>query len=475
MLKNYILVKLSISMNDEYTVSLDSIRGKTSGGHVTSNYTGNTYSVEHMAGNSDSWTCSCKSFLNAIRTGADSKTCRHMAAYMEEMNRPKERHGAMEATLDSASDVVIACTGCGSTHYTKAGRKSGKQVYQCKSCKRRFVCTVPGFEKLKHSPEVVTSALNMVMSGMSYRKTAEQLYYANNIRVSHVTILYWVRKYTLIIKGYTDALKPITGDVWSVDEAVINVKNTKKLKGKGNVDWLWSAIDPKTRFVLASIVSSDNRTSKDAEATLRLAKKIGIPNYLVTDSLSAYDSAAAKAIPRTFHIKTNSIRDGFTNMAIERYHNEIREKLKSCRGLGNDDSAAIFANLLLIHHNFIRPHMGLDGKTPAEKAGAITAHAARGKYRSLIRDAAVSDLLSDRTLARRLGRRAGLVTIDAGAGNVRVLPSRWIGNDDWRTITLLLSEVGFVWLFTSISRCWIKFANGPPRIMPATRKRLTPV
>ena len=462
-------------MENRYDVSFGSIRGKTSGGHVTSNYTGNTYRVEHMARNSDSWTCSCKRFLDAIRTGADSKTCRHIAAYMEEMNRPKENQGAMEAALDSAGDVVVACTGCGSTHYTRAGRKSGKQVYQCKSCKRRFVCTVPGFEKQTHGPEVVASSLNMIMSGMSYRKTAEQLYFTNNIRVSHVTILRWVQKYTTIIKKYTDALKPITGDVWSVDEAVIKVKKTKKLKGKGNVDWLWSAIDPKTRFVLASIVSSDNRTSKDAEAVLRLAKKIGFPNYLVTDSLSAYDSAAAKVLPRTSHIKTKSIRDGFTNMAIKRYHNEIREKLKSCRGLGNDDSAAIFANLLYIHHNFVRPHMGLDGKTPAEKAVVTTAHAARGKYRSLIRNAAVSELPSNRTLARRLGRHAELVTIDAGADNVRIIPNRWIGNDDWRKITLLLSEVGFVWLFTNISRCWIKFANGPPRITPAARKRLTPV
>ena len=462
-------------MNDKYTVSLGSIRGKTPGGHVTSNHTSNTYRVEHMAGNSDSWTCDCKTFLDAIRTGANSKTCRHIAAYMEEMNRPKERQGAIEATPESAGDVVIACTGCGSTHYTKAGRKSGKQVYKCKSCKKKFVCTVPGFEKQKHGPKVVASSLNMIMSGMSYHKTAEHLYFTNNIRVSHVTVLSWVQKYTSIIKRYTDALKPITGDVWSVDEAAIKVKNTKKLKGKGNVDWLWSAIDPKTRLILASIVSSDNRTSKDAEAVLRLAKKIGIPNYLVTDSLSAYDSAAANVLPRTSHIKTKSIRDGFTNMAIERYHNEIREKLKSCRGLGNDDSAAIFADLLRIHHNFVRPHMGLDGKTPAEKAGVTTAHAARGKYRSLIRDAAMSDIPSNVTLTRRLGRHAGLVTIYAATDNVRIVPNRWIGNDDWRTITLLLSEVGFVWLFTSISRCWIKFANGPPRIMPAARKRLTPV
>ena len=120
----------------------------------------------------------------------------------------------------------------------------------------------------------------------------------------------------------------------------------------------------------------------------------------------------------TSHIKTKSIRDGFTNMAIERYHNEMREKLKTCRGLGNDDSAAIFANLLYIHHNFVRPHMGLDGRTPAEEAGAITARDARGKYRSLITNAAVADLPNNMTLARRLRRYADMITIDAREDNV---------------------------------------------------------
>ena len=84
-------------------------------GHVTSNYTYNTYRVEHVAGNFNSWTCSCKIFLDAIRTGADSKTCRHIAAYMEEMDKSKEKRDIIRAASESAGDVVIACTGCGST------------------------------------------------------------------------------------------------------------------------------------------------------------------------------------------------------------------------------------------------------------------------------------------------------------------------------------------------------------------------
>ena len=463
-------------MDDRYDVELFSINKKTAGGHVTSKISQRTYRVEHMPGNPNSWTCDCQAFFDAIRTGADSKTCRHIAAYVERMNKPLRE-------LDSGSTLSekaqICCRGCGSTDYKKAGIKKNKhgdaQMYWCKTCGKRFVHAEPGFERLTHGPQVVAGALNMVMSGMSYRKTAEHIYFVNNVRVSHVAILYWVKKYTAIIKMYTDALRPIIGDVLSVDEAVVNVKRTEQLEGKGNVDWLWSAIDPKTRLILASMISTNSRTTDDASKILEMCKRIGTPNYLVTDSLSAYDSAASETFPATSHVKTKSIRDGFTNMAIERYHNEIREKLKTCRGLGNDDSAAIFANLLYIHHNFVRPHMGLDDRTPAEAAGMITRDTAKGKYHSLIREASSSKVSGNGAIARKLGRHASLVTIRAGRSDVRVVPNFWIENDVWRRITTLLNEIGFVWMFNHVMRCWIRFENGPPAIAPAAKERRMPV
>ena len=74
------------------------------------------------------------------------------------------------------------------------------------------------------------------------------------MKISHVSINRWIKKYTEIIKEYVDSLNPELSDVWSLDEMVLNVKNTKKT-GKGFHDWLWSIIDPKTRFLIATEVS----------------------------------------------------------------------------------------------------------------------------------------------------------------------------------------------------------------------------
>jgi hypothetical protein len=52
---------------------------------------------------------------------------------------------------------------------------------------------------------------------------------------------------------------------------------------------------------------------------------------------------------------------------MERMNGEIRDREKVVRGVKKEDSPLITG--LQIYHNYVRPHMGLDGKTPAEAAG----------------------------------------------------------------------------------------------------------
>jgi hypothetical protein len=52
---------------------------------------------------------------------------------------------------------------------------------------------------------------------------------------------------------------------------------------------------------------------------------------------------------------------------MERLNGEIRDREKVMRGLKKDNSLLISGYQLF--HNYIRPHMGLEGQTPADKAG----------------------------------------------------------------------------------------------------------
>jgi hypothetical protein len=55
------------------------------------------------------------------------------------------------------------------------------------------------------------------------------------------------------------------------------------------------------------------------------------------------------------------------NNKIERVNGEIRDREKVVRGVKKADSPLIDG--YRIYHNYVRPHMALGGKTPAEKAG----------------------------------------------------------------------------------------------------------
>jgi hypothetical protein len=52
---------------------------------------------------------------------------------------------------------------------------------------------------------------------------------------------------------------------------------------------------------------------------------------------------------------------------MERLNGEIRDREKVMRGLEKPDTPILSG--YQIYHNFVRPHEGLDGRTPAEAAG----------------------------------------------------------------------------------------------------------
>jgi hypothetical protein len=52
---------------------------------------------------------------------------------------------------------------------------------------------------------------------------------------------------------------------------------------------------------------------------------------------------------------------------MERINGEIRDREKTMRGLKKKDTTILKG--MQVYHNYIRPHEGLEGKTPAEACG----------------------------------------------------------------------------------------------------------
>ena len=79
------------------------------------------------------------------------------------------------------------------------------------------------------------------------------------MKVSHVAILKWIRKYVGIMDEYLKDFTPQVSDTWRADEMYV--------KFKGNMKYLYSMMDDETRFWIAQEVA-DTKQRAQREALL---------------------------------------------------------------------------------------------------------------------------------------------------------------------------------------------------------------
>lgn len=316
------------------------------------------------------WKCECPDFiLNHV-------ACKHIHAVEqirlnEQVTFPSEKEGENLCEIERPSSV---CKFCSSENVVKRGFRNterGKvQRFFCKDCEHFFIVD-EGFEKMKATPETVTVASDLYFKGISMRAIVDHLKQFYNVEVSHVAIYKWIRKYVTMMKKYCDQLVPRVSGIWHSDEMTLNIKD---LDNHENLRWAWNVIDNESRFWLASQIT-EKREIADARKVLAQASSLSKtrPMAIVTDGLRAYEDAISKEFytmktPRTQHVRIPNIRDRSNNNMVERLHGTIRQRNKVMRGLDGEESAQTMMDGLRIYYNFMRPHMALDGKTPAQKA-----------------------------------------------------------------------------------------------------------
>ena len=133
-------------------------------------------------------------------------------------------------------------------------------------------------------------------------------------------------------------------------------------------------MDDETRFWIAQQIS-ENKYKDDIQQMLRDGRELTgkKPKVFITDGATNFHRAFQKEFythkkeGRPIHIQHIHFKGDMNNNKMERLNGEFRDREKVMRGLKKTDSPMISGYQL--YHNYIRPHMALDGKTPAEKCG----------------------------------------------------------------------------------------------------------
>jgi putative transposase len=335
-----------------------------------------TYTVKSQAGNGEycvtkvcgEWVCECPD--NKYR----HVKCKHIFAVEFSGQIRKE----VQTNRVIQEITVQNCQYCHSSNLRKDGLRKNKagtiQKFYCRDCHHYFTINI-GFEKMKHNPQAVTSAMQLYFSGESLRNTTNSLKLLG-VEVSHQTVFNWIKKYVGLMKEYADKITPNVSNTWRADELYVKVN--------GNMKYLFAMMDDETRFWIAQEVA-ETKDKHDSRLLFVQAKKLmgKQPKHIITDGLKSYAVSAQAVFPDAKHTCEITLRGSIHNNKMERMNGEIRDREKTMRGLKINETDILKG--MQLFHNYIRPHESLEGKTPADACGIIIE--GKDKWRTLIQNA----------------------------------------------------------------------------------------
>ncbi len=321
------------------------------------------------------WICSCPDHMYR------GVKCKHIYA-VEFSSALRQTVKKVVATIQPITS--LACRFCQSTHIIKKAirhnRHNNIQRYLCKECGKRFSFNF-GFERMRATPQMITSAMQLYFTGESFRNV-KQFLELQGMRMSHVAVYRWVKKYVALMEQYLEKIKPNVGQAWRTDELYLKVK--------GNTKYLYALMDDETRFWIAQQIS-DTKNTADVHPLFHKGKEVATkrPVTLISDGAPNFNDAFNREFytrkkPKTRHIRHIRLQGDHNNNKMERMNGEVRDREKTMRGLKKVDTPILKG--YQIFHNYMRPHESLNGETPAERCGIIVQ--GNNKWKTIIENAA---------------------------------------------------------------------------------------
>jgi transposase-like protein len=319
--------------------------------------------------NKYSWSCSCPDFQ------ARHMPCKHIYAVQFSLKIKVDVETDIKAQRIQGDVNGITCPICKSQNIIKRGVRATSygelQRYGCRDCNHRFVVD-KGFSRVKHDPKVITLTLDLYFKGVSLRKITDHIQQFHDRKVSQTTPMRWIKKYTQLLGKYSEKYEADVGNIWHCDETTVFIKKEGEKK---YYQWIWNLMDAKTRYLLACQIT-ETRFVNDARIPLKKAKEIANkrPDAIVTDGLPAYQKAIraeffdVTAPIQNPHIRLKDFETKPNNNILERLNGTFRERTKVLRSLDNPVGAQEFVAGLQTYYNYIRPHQGIGGLTPAQMA-----------------------------------------------------------------------------------------------------------
>ncbi|MFH0978792.1 MAG: DDE-type integrase/transposase/recombinase [Candidatus Woesearchaeota archaeon] len=242
---------------------------------------------------------------------------------------------------------------------------------------------------MRNNEKIITMSIDMYLSNLSSRKMRNQLNRHFGTKISHISILDWVRKYVMKVQKYVNKFQPKLGGKIYADETICMRKK--------NQDVFWCSVDWDTRFINATLYSPQDQNLTDATQFMNsIRKSSNSISEVTTDSLGVYIPAFKKVFysnkgkrtEQTKHTAINFSKSGKHNVRIETVFSKIKDRVYDFRGLKALWSAPILLAGIVLQHNWIEQHTTLKDY-PCQRAG-LKLETGQNRWLGLIRIATTS-------------------------------------------------------------------------------------
>lgn len=285
------------------------------------------------------------------------------------------------------------CPWCQSTSFIRKGYRKTKRGkvrrYKCKDCNRKFVN-----DALYHKQVSLVSLCRIFQWAVD-----NVSYYDIGLRigVSPQTVSALVKDYVKLLLRFESSLELKIGGIWQMDDVYHELTWTwthfyelnPKRKGKRRLRtkkerWVLNVIDEDTNYWLAAIASPRNKYAamKALNSSVKRAKRF--PGRIKGDDCPSYPPACNAIFPASVVQDFKSKKEAYEHInVVERLNRTLRKSLPAGeRRFRTLEALYYFVELVRFYYNYIRPHGGLNGRTPAEEAGF--ASLSENKWQSLI-------------------------------------------------------------------------------------------
>ncbi|ATI43762.1 IS6 family transposase (plasmid) [Pacificitalea manganoxidans] len=193
------------------------------------------------------------------------------------------------------------------------------------------------YKRHRFPPAIITHAVWLYCRFNLSLREVEEMFLERGFDVSYETIRRWIVRFGPSIARGLRRRQPRPGDIWHLDEVVVNVK--------GGKFWLWRAVD-QNGVVLDEIL----QRKRDKEAAERLLRRLmkrqeRTPKRFITDKLRSYGAAKREIAPGVEHRS----HKGLNNRA-ENSHLPFRKRERAMQGYRSLGSLQRFVSI----HSAIR-------------------------------------------------------------------------------------------------------------------------